>query len=791
MPLTENSSNCAPLTARGKAASNTKLSADWQLSAALLSRPVDLRALVTLSGKNPSSFLETSVLHRLTSLLNNKNASVSNLDTKLSILQVFGNIAKAEDNREAIRGVIMAISEWFEEYMFENEGSYAIPPEIRMMDDVEEPYLHKAMLILICRAYDYQLKSEDLLELTNQDTILALACAIGVLEDGFTEETAIVKKRDAKAGQVAQWEQGTVYKQHEKSLVLQLCTMTRGFTNPATYFKQESGDEDVALHSIEEFRLKINQLLALALDAELVEKITEALCDCVFPDEYSSLKAMLGEDPTETGETSTSLSDQDHLAIISIQGFIHNLYLYANEVYLPLFRQHLLVESRVTPDLILPYLHSCLTQISETGMESGSHSESLVIQGITSSLKSLVLATFRAPTTSAAVQAFTLLNPSQTLVQSCWDVMKTDVTILPLVIFFNVNINSLDISNQDARNTLPESSKPESLLHAIAAVFCGLTAKSQQTVLRRLHRSSSMPVARDQASFPLVWGMLTSIYKADMNSECKQTLAEKVEPEGKAEPSLHAAGDDSWCPGKAVAADSPEKCRAPAKDCAPEQPSSSSSSRSESKDGAVNAAAPAAAAGGGGGAPARAEGKSAPPKVAAEKAFRLLGDLPGLVPSAADAAPKSKKEKMQGLVVQKREKKSRRGKGGKDKGEQSEGKEAEPEPAAKAPARVKYTPGAKVDEKDFNCAINGHVMKEPVRAPNGLVFEKATIEDWITRMGSVCPITGDVFGVSDLVLDKDIQNAIMAMQINKQMRAGMADPFACDNDDDDDDMYDF
>ena len=59
MPLTENSSNCAPLTARGKAASNTKLSADWQLSAALLSRTVDLRALVTLPGKNPSSFLGT------------------------------------------------------------------------------------------------------------------------------------------------------------------------------------------------------------------------------------------------------------------------------------------------------------------------------------------------------------------------------------------------------------------------------------------------------------------------------------------------------------------------------------------------------------------------------------------------------------------------------------------------------------------------------------------------------------------------------------------------------------
>ena len=43
---------------------------------------------------------------------------------------------------------------------------------------------------------------------------------------------------------------------------------------------------------------------------------------------------------------------------------------------------------------------------------------------------------------------------------------------------------------------------------------------------------------------------------------------------------------------------------------------------------------------------------------------------------------------------------------------------------------------------EFLCAINGHVMKAPLRCrESGLVFEKATIELWLTSRGSVCPIT--------------------------------------------------
>ncbi len=57
---------------------SVKLSAKWQLDAALLSRPVDLTALVTMSRASPENFIEDNTLHRLvTSLLNEKNSKKS------------------------------------------------------------------------------------------------------------------------------------------------------------------------------------------------------------------------------------------------------------------------------------------------------------------------------------------------------------------------------------------------------------------------------------------------------------------------------------------------------------------------------------------------------------------------------------------------------------------------------------------------------------------------------------------------------------------------------------------
>lgn len=43
---------------------SVKLSPKWQLDAALLSRPVDLTPLVSLSRSHPERFLEDNTIHR-------------------------------------------------------------------------------------------------------------------------------------------------------------------------------------------------------------------------------------------------------------------------------------------------------------------------------------------------------------------------------------------------------------------------------------------------------------------------------------------------------------------------------------------------------------------------------------------------------------------------------------------------------------------------------------------------------------------------------------------------------
>jgi hypothetical protein len=85
---------------RGKQQDKVELSADWQLSAALLSRPVDLGNLVRLSETKPMEFAKSGVLHRVVRLLNNKNPGIANKKTKSDVLNIFSNLSQHEELRE-------------------------------------------------------------------------------------------------------------------------------------------------------------------------------------------------------------------------------------------------------------------------------------------------------------------------------------------------------------------------------------------------------------------------------------------------------------------------------------------------------------------------------------------------------------------------------------------------------------------------------------------------------------------------------------------------------------------
>lgn len=80
-------------------------------------------------------------------------------------------------------------------------------------------------------------------------------------------------------------------------------------------------------------------------------------------------------------------------------------------------------------------------------------------------------------------------------------------------------------------------------------------------------------------------------------------------------------------------------------------------------------------------------------------------------------------------------------------------------------------------------------MKDPVRSNRtGLVYERATIELWLSTRGAVCPITNEPLEKSELVADDDLRTRIKRYHIQQITMQKQASSSAQGNDDD---LYDF
>jgi len=82
-----------------------------------------------------------------------------------------------------------------------------------------------------------------------------------------------------------------------------------------------------------------------------------------------------------------------------------------------------------------------------------------------------------------------------------------------------------------------------------------------------------------------------------------------------------------------------------------------------------------------------------------------------------------------------------------------------------------------------------------VKSPDGLVFEKHTIERWIDQNGSICPITHKELLMGDLVRDEELENEMLHWKIQKSLLQNTNDwltSSATDEEDfEEDDIYEF
>jgi hypothetical protein len=88
---------------------STKLTAEWQLNAALLSRPINLQTVVAMSAEKAASFDE-KIVNRLVRLLNDNNTNKIDKNGKEDILKILGNIAKIPERRDDLQEHVSGVN---------------------------------------------------------------------------------------------------------------------------------------------------------------------------------------------------------------------------------------------------------------------------------------------------------------------------------------------------------------------------------------------------------------------------------------------------------------------------------------------------------------------------------------------------------------------------------------------------------------------------------------------------------------------------------------------------------
>jgi len=75
-------------------------------------------------------------------------------------------------------------------------------------------------------------------------------------------------------------------------------------------------------------------------------------------------------------------------------------------------------------------------------------------------------------------------------------------------------------------------------------------------------------------------------------------------------------------------------------------------------------------------------------------------------------------------------------------------------------AKIRGVDAAAVPE-ELRCAIDGKLLGAPLRSPYGHLFERETLEEWLSRCGSVCPITGQPLRLEECQEDRAIEHQVV------------------------------
>lgn len=184
----------------------------------------------------------------------------------------------------------------------------------------------------------------------------------------------------------------------------------------------------------------------------------------------------------------------------------------------------MLVDTLLIPRLILPYLNCCIRQVvmlngraeaytdvldgdSETG--NLAFNQPSLVKGIAASLRTLIIASFRAPPTQYVMSLLRRLNPTASMIKATAFCIHHSA-IFSLLCTLNVNMGALDLSKAYANDSssIVEAYRAHSLLHEMASLYSKMDSASQTQIYKRIMAPGSLPICRDTPSYVAIMSVL-------------------------------------------------------------------------------------------------------------------------------------------------------------------------------------------------------------------------------------------------------------------------------------------
>lgn len=131
-----------------------------------------------------------------------------------------------------------------------------------------------------------------------------------------------------------------------------------------------------------------------------------------------------------------------------------------------------------------------------------------LVKGIAASLRTLIIASFRAPSTQFVMTLLRRLNPTAQILRAS-AFCRHHEYIFALLCMLNVNMGALNISARESAMTdEAEDTYATQLLAQLAAIYNSMNASERARVSKRVMFSGALPISRDTESYMAIMSVL-------------------------------------------------------------------------------------------------------------------------------------------------------------------------------------------------------------------------------------------------------------------------------------------